>query len=120
MEAKAKREAMMQVVDRKEDEVIELFPLPKKKIIKSARVNAPATQAHLKSIQHLGYDVVNNAYSISQVNDIIMMQSAKAEDIEKLATAGYDTSNGVTRLEVVLAMNDMIARSKIKPKKQKA
>ncbi len=113
-EAKIKREQMMNVIDRKEDEVFELFPLPKLKVVKSNRSNAPATPAHLKGIGKLGYNIESDTFTISQIQDIMTGQPAPQEEVEKLAMAGYDVSRGVSILEARLAYADMINKTKTK------
>lgn len=112
MDAKAKREALMNVVERKEDEVFELFPIPK--IPKFKRSTDPATPAQLMRIKMLGHDIENITYTQAHVNDIFMNQPASQSDIQVLAEAGYDTSRGITIIEARLALTEILNRLPIK------
>ncbi|MES2395852.1 MAG: DEAD/DEAH box helicase [Bacteroidota bacterium] len=110
MDAKAKREAMVNLVERKEDEVFELFPLPK--IPRFKRCNDPASEAQLQRIKKLGYNIEENTFSVMQVNDIFMNQPAPKQQIDFLSEAGYDISRGVTVIEAQLAITELSKRKK--------
>lgn len=108
MDAKAKREALMNVVDRKEDEVFELFPIPK--IPRFKRCNDPATEMQLERIKKLGHDIINNTYTQAHINDIFQSQPASKTDIERLTLGGYDVTAGVTIIEAQLCLMEMNKR----------
>lgn len=115
MDAKLKREQMMNVVARDKDEIIELFPLPKPPKFKmTARHLEPATEEQLKGIQRFGYPIENVSYTKAQVQEIYLSQMAAKQDVENLTGAGYDTSRGVTMIEAKLAYADLIERDKLK------
>lgn len=105
MDAKAKREALMNVVDRKEDEVFEMFPIPK--VPRFKRCNDPASQMQLERIKALGHDIINNTYTQAHINDIFQSQPASKQDIDRLTLGGYDVSSGVTVIEARLAIMQM-------------
>jgi type I site-specific restriction endonuclease len=114
----AKREAMMQVVERKEDEIFELYPLPKVKRYYSDRLNEPCTEAQLYRLKSLGYPVETEFYTKNMFAEIMANQSAAKEDIDNLASAGYDVSRGCSQLEAKLAYDQIIERDKQKLKKR--
>lgn len=108
MDAKANREAMMLIVDRKEDEVVELYPLPK--IPRFKRSTDPASPEQLQRIKKLGFNIEENTFTVMQVNDIFQSQPASKNDIERLVLGGYDVTAGVTIIEAKLALMEMDKR----------
>lgn len=116
-DAIAKREQMMQVQNREQDEVFELFPIPK--IPRFHQSNEPATELQLRSIKRFGFDIESNTYSKAQVNAIFALQPASKQDVENLIGAGYDCSRGVTVVEAKLAYLDLIQRDKKKSFKRR-
>jgi len=108
IDAKMKREAMMNVVERKEDEVVELFPLPK--VPRFKRSSDPASPEQLQRIKKLGFNIDENTFTIAQVNDIFLSQAAPKQQIDFLAKSGYDVSNGVTVIEAQLAIKELTKR----------
>lgn len=106
MDAKRAREMKMEIIERKEDEVIELFPLPKMKILGSKRLNVEASPQELAIIKRLGY-TLDKTYTKAMVSDIIASQPASAADVEILRMKGFDVSNGVTIMEAKLAMKQL-------------
>lgn len=113
-DAVAKREALMQVTNRQEDEIIELFPIPK--IPNFLKRNAPATEAQLYRIKQMGHDTDNNTYTQSQVNDIFMNMMASKQDVDNLTGAGYDCSIPISMIQAKLCYLDLIERDKKKKK----
>lgn len=109
-DVKLKREQVITVISREKDEITELFPLPKVKILKSARMDEPATEEQLKVIKRMGYPVGEIFYSKEMFKTIIQNQSASIDEINDLRTAGYDISNGVTKIEAQLALKQMLNR----------
>lgn len=115
-DAIAKREQMMQVQNREQDEIFELFPIPK--IPRFQRSNEPATEMQLKSIERFGHDITNNTFTKAQVQDIFMSQMASKQDVDNLTGAGYNTSRGITMIESKLCYLDLIERDKKKSKQR--
>jgi superfamily II DNA or RNA helicase len=115
-DAKLKREALMQVQNREQDEIFELFPIPK--IPRFQRSNEPATEMQLKSIERFGHDITNNTFTKAQVQDIFMSQMASKQDVDNLTGAGYNTSRGITMIESKLCYLDLIERDKKKSKQR--
>ena len=109
-DAKAKREQSFVAVQRDKDEIVELFPLPRVKFIKSDRLDEPATPLQLENLRKHGYPVDIISYTKFQCLEIIGMQPAFKEDVENLKLAGYDVSKGVTRMEVGRAYAEMMKR----------
>ncbi len=116
IEAKEKRERVMEVVNRKEDEIIELFPIPKIPRFKTS--NKPATEAMLYRLKQWGYPVEEVAYTDSMFQEIFLSQPAYKEDINNLTAAGYDTSRGLSLMESKLCYKDLMERDKRKTKKR--
>lgn len=112
MEAKEKRERMVDVVNRKEDELFELFPIPK--IPRFKKSDKPATEPMLYRLKQWGYPIEEVAYSESQFQEIFLSQPAYKEDFDNLTAAGYDTSRGLTLMESKLCFNDLMQRDKRK------
>lgn len=103
-DAVAKREATMVVVERAEDEIFELFPLPKVKLNTSSRLKEKAPEMLLARITKLGYDTVNIEYTRAMCTQILLNQPASDGDIERLNILGYNTANGVTIAEALLIL----------------
>jgi len=116
IDAKEKRERMVDVGNRKEDEIFELFPIPK--VPRFKRSDKPATEPQLKLIKHLGYDIENEFYTFNMIQDILLSQPAAKQDFDNLTGAGYDTSRGLSIVESKLAYSDLIERDKRKNKKR--
>lgn len=112
-DAIAKREQMVNVVARDKDEIIELFPLPKPPKFKmTARHLEPATEEQLKGIQRFGYPIENVSYTKWQIQQIFLSQMAGKNDVDDVAKAGFDVSNGVTLLEVSLVKQSLLNKVK--------
>lgn len=77
--------------NQKEDEIVKLLKLPDPIIIKSEKWKEPATEAQLKWISSLGYDIINSVYTKEMCNQIIQSQPASKEQLEKLKAKGYNT-----------------------------
>ena len=107
---------MVDVGNRKEDEIFELFPIPK--VPRFKRSDKPATEPQLKLIKHLGYDIENEFYTFNMIQDILLSQPAAKQDFDNLTGAGYDTSRGLSIVESKLAYSDLIERDKRKNKKR--
>lgn len=118
-DAITKREALMNVVNREQDEIFELFPIPKAKRYYSARLNEPATEAQLKSIERFGHDIINNTFTQAQIGEIFAAQIACKQDIDNLTAAGYDTSRSISMGEAKAAFADLMERDKRKLLKRK-
>lgn len=116
-DAIAKREQVMHVQKRKEDEIFELYPIPSVPRFKCS--NEPATDLQLSAIKRFGYNIEEDTYTQSQIQDIFNSQMAAKQDIENLAGAGYDVSRGVTIVEAKLAYQDLIERDKKRLLRQK-
>jgi len=119
MDAKLKREATMEANNRQQDEIFELFPLPKVKRYYSARLNEPCTEAQLYRLKSLGYPVETEFYTKNMFAEIMANQSAAKQDIDNLASAGYDVSRGCSQLEAAEAFKEVTLRDsgKIKTKR---
>lgn len=101
----------------KKDERIQLIPLPKVKQSNSIRMQEAATEAQLKWIERLGYDVLNINYTKAMCSEIISNQSATAKQIAFLKWKGYDTTQGVTISEAKAAFDKIAAKeNKLKNK----
>lgn len=116
IDAKEKRERMIEVQNREQDEIFELFPIPK--VPRFKRSDKPATEPQLKLIKHLGYDVENEFYTYNMIQDILLSQPASKQDFDNITSAGYDTSRGLSIVEAKLAYSDLIERDKRKKLKK--
>lgn len=91
IDAREKREREITQEIRKHDKVVNLIPLPEPVVIKSVKWKEPATEAQLKWISSLGYDIINSVYTKEMCNLIIQSQPASKEQLEKLKAKGYNT-----------------------------
>jgi superfamily II DNA or RNA helicase len=96
------------------DEKVNLLKLPKVNISTSPNMKKPASPKQLSYLKMLGYDVVNNFYSIFDASCIISEQPANKATIYKLQKEGYDVSTGVTLGEAKLAFDEIERKSKLK------
>lgn len=117
-DAKLKRETVFKAHEG-QDEIFELFPIPKAKRYYSARLNEPATEAQLKSVERFGFDIINNTYTQAQIGEIFAAQMACKQDIDNLTAAGYDTSIPITMGQAKAAFADLMERDKKKLLKRK-
>ena len=106
----AKREAMMNSIDRKEDEIIELFPLPKIKVVFGNHSNEPIHEGQKSWLKLKGYDVENTTYNRHQFNTLYFNSAADKQSIEDVRSCGYDMSNGATMGQIVEAKKQILAR----------
>ncbi len=84
----------------KKDEVIQLFKIPKVTInTTSYRMREPATEAQLKWIASLGYDIVNVPYTKAMCNAIISALPATDKQVWALKQMGYDTNKPISNAE---------------------
>lgn len=115
LDVKARREQQLNVVLTDVDERVVLLPLPRRKLVKTARMNEEATPAQLRMIAHWGYDVENVNYSKYMVGEIVMSQPASQQEFENVASCGFDVSNGVTVAEAkdaLLLINEMDSKKR--------
>jgi superfamily II DNA or RNA helicase len=110
MDVKEKRKALLETANRDQDELFELFPLPKVPVYRSQRLNKPATESQLSNIKAFGYDIENISYTMAMVTEIFARQPAYQQDIDNITSAGYDTSRGMTVVEGKLAYAELIKR----------
>ena len=103
-----RRKKKLDVVERKQDEVVKLLRIPKPKMIYSKRKREPATPSQLKWIADLGYDVKNQTYTKEMVSRIIMDLPATPKQRGLLKYYGYDVEsvNVLTRGMMDAAMAD--------------
>jgi len=92
------------------DERVNLLALPKVSISTSPNMKKPATFKQLNVLKSLGYDVVNNYYSIYDASLIISQLSASPAQVYKLQKNGYDVSRGVTLGEYRLAEEELLRK----------
>ncbi len=111
LDVKAKREAQIAIVHRDKDVKVDLFQIPQVKISDSMRMQEAATEAQLKWIASLGYDVENVSYTKRMCSEIISLQPASDKQIWALSKAGYDVSNGVTVAEAKMAFVEIEQRA---------
>lgn len=90
LEERAKRAAHVENLTKKDERIV-LIPLPEPVVIKSIKWKEPATDAQLKWISSLGYDIINSVYTKEMCNQIIQSQPASKEQLEKLKAKGYNT-----------------------------
>ncbi len=69
---------------------VDLFKLPKMKVITSERMKEPATEAQLNWIKEKGYDIVNNEYTKAMCAEIISNFEASEKQKYWLKVKGYD------------------------------
>jgi superfamily II DNA or RNA helicase len=84
-------------VERKEDERIKLLTVLSKKISFSSRMIEQATEAQLKFIAGLGYDIEGTVYTKRMISEILDELPAKKEDLAMLKAKGFDISGVITR-----------------------
>jgi len=101
---------------RDKDERVTLLKIPKLKISKSIKMEESATEAQLKWIVSLGYDVVNNHYTKKMCSEIISQQPANQKQINLLKYHGYDVSD---RIITIGDVNAAMWEVKKKLEKQK-
>ena len=106
----AERERRIKLAELEKDTRVNLLALPKIKISDSYRMQEPATEAQLKWIADLGYDVVNIHYTKLMCSEIISKQPASDKQVWLLAKKGYDVSNGVTIAEAKQAFKEIEER----------
>ncbi len=114
LDVKAKREAQIAIVHRERDVKVNLFEIPQVKISSSMRMLEPGSEAQLKWIADLGYDIVNINYTKKHCAEIIGQQSASEAQIWRLGKEGYDVSNGVTVSEAKAAFLEIEERANLK------
>lgn len=85
---------------RKQDERINLFALPKFVENTSIKMTEPASQAQLKWLKDLGYDIVNNTYTKGSASAIISNLPATKTQIKDLRAKGYDVPSNAIRGEI--------------------
>lgn len=109
------RQRKMTEIDR--DQKVQLLEPPKVKIYDTIRTREPATPAQLHYIStKLGYDIVNESYTIAQVQEIISSQPATREQVEYAKRHNYNVANGLT-LGQFKEIENLIAKSGgIRPK----
>ena len=95
LEDRQRRSAKVENLHKK-DEKIQLLPLPEKMKITSIKMQEKATDAQLKWIKDLGYDILNDTFTKAMCNDIISMEPASKLEIQYLKNKGYDTT-GATK-----------------------
>lgn len=107
IEERRKRKAKVEV-ERKEDERFKLLAIPQIKLSNSIRMQEAATDAQLKWIESLGYDIVNQSYTKEMCSRIIMDLPATEKQVKYIHHLGYDTSSYavITRGMVEAAMRD--------------
>lgn len=96
-DAVAARERMVTIVDRKEDERVELFRLPgiKAKDFGDASRN-PASAGAILWLRANGFDTVNTTYTDHQFKSLLFASKASDEDVQFLKDNGYDVSGYVS------------------------
>lgn len=95
-DAIAKREATLVVVERKEDERVSLFPLPKIAAKFGDNAKSPINIVQTLWLKQNGFDVVNNTYTLHQFNTLLFNSPASESEILLLKENGFDTTQGVS------------------------
>lgn len=80
----------------KVNQVIDLLEIPKVVISNSIRMQEDATEAQLKWISSLGYDIVGVQYTKKMCSEIISNLPAQPWQVAKARSWNYDVSNGLT------------------------
>lgn len=104
----------------KEDKKVELFKIPKAKVSTSIRMQEEATEAQLKWINDIGYDIQSISFTKEMCSKIIMDLPATTKQVNWLAWKKYDISDRIiTRGEFEAARRDCERReeklAKMKP-----
>lgn len=97
------------------DKKINLFDIPKVKVISSAKMKEPATDKQLAWIARLGYDILDTVYTKQMCSDIIGNQPASSAQIGKLKSEGYIIPIGVTFAEAQAAFAEIDERNGVEP-----
>lgn len=79
------------------DSRVKLISLPEAVLSSSIRMREAATEAQLKWIDMLGYDIKNTVYTKAMCNEIISSQPANKKELEYLKDKGYDVTEGATK-----------------------
>jgi len=115
LEERAKKSVKLEH-ERKEDEKVSLLRIPKLKISKSIKMEESATEAQLKWINSLGYDVENEHYTKKMCSEIISQQPANQKQINLLKYHKYDVGD---RIITIGDVNAAMWEVKQKLEKQK-
>lgn len=78
------------------DERVNLFKLPKMRVIVSEKMNEPASEKQLDWIERLGYDIVTNTYTKAMCAEIISNTPVSDKQRNWLKWKGYDVRGDVT------------------------
>lgn len=92
LEAKEKREREITSMVRKDDKVVQLFPLIEHTLVKSAKWDLPATEGQIGWIKSIGgYDTDSYTFTRGQAAKIIESQPASKEMKIYLKTKNFET-----------------------------
>jgi superfamily II DNA or RNA helicase len=99
---------------RKEDEVVKLLAIPKFKLNKHIGSKVPASEAQLKWIKDLGYDVENISFTHAMCSEIITGLPATPKQVAWMRYNKFDVNSKtvITRGEAELARKQI---EKLKP-----
>lgn len=86
---------------------VNLFKVPKSKVIVSERMKEPATEAQLKWIADLGHDIVNNEYTKAMCSEIISNSPAPDNYKSYLRAMNYDVPESLTMGQYQAAKNEI-------------
>lgn len=95
-DAIAKREAMVNVIDRAVDERVELFPLPKIRAKWGSDASEPVNKLQERWLKQNGFDTINNSYTVHQFKTLLFNSAAEDSDVRMLKEKGFDISQGVS------------------------
>jgi len=90
-----KRNAKLEA-EIKKDERVDLLKLPVMREAFGDWMKKPASEKQLAWLERLGYDIVNNSYTMGQCNEIVSILPAYDWQLRKAKDAGYDVSHGMT------------------------
>ncbi|MES3018187.1 MAG: DEAD/DEAH box helicase [Bacteroidota bacterium] len=107
----AARERMVRIADRKEDERVELFKIPRVKVLFGNRSDDPLNPGQKQWLKMNNYDTVNISYNRHQFLTLFFASPAPESDIQILRDNGYSISDPVTIGEAVEAKKQIAARA---------
>lgn len=107
-EREAKKRQVNITHRRDEDEKVNLLSLPKIDLAKYGKQKqSPATEKQLAWIAKLGYDTVNESYTMEQVQQILNSEQAAKWQIDFLKKNGYNVEFGCTVAQYSLAKREL-------------